>query len=96
MHCKFQSVKQKTEQEDSFICVATLTPNTDAEIGSVFLNAKETIFLQTTLEEMGHPQPPTPLRTDNTTSTGYSNDTIKQRCTRAMDMIFYWVKDRVK
>jgi hypothetical protein len=48
------------------------------------------------LEEMGQPQPPTPLKTDNTASTGYSNDTIKQRHTRAMDMIFYWVKDRVK
>jgi hypothetical protein len=45
---------------------------------------------------MGHPQPPTPLQTDNTTSMGYSNDTIKQRLTRAMDMRFYWVKGRVK
>jgi predicted transposase YdaD len=43
-----------------------------------------------------HPRPPTPLQTDNTTSTGYSNDTMKQRRTRSMDMQFYWVKDRVK
>jgi hypothetical protein len=45
---------------------------------------------------MGHPQPPTPLQTDNTTGTGYSYDTIKQICTRAMDMWFSWVKYRVK
>jgi hypothetical protein len=32
----------------------------EAEIGSVFLNTKEAKFLRTTLEEMGHPQPPTP------------------------------------
>jgi hypothetical protein len=45
---------------------------------------------------MGHPHPPTPLQTDNTTTTGYSYGTIKQKCTRAMDMCFYWVKYRVK
>jgi hypothetical protein len=59
-----------------------------AEIGSVFLNAKEAKKLWTTLEEMGHPHPPTPLQTDKTTATGYSHDTIKQRRTRAMDMRF--------
>jgi hypothetical protein len=68
----------------------------EAEIGAVFLNAKEGSMLRTTLEKLGHPQPPTPLQTDNTTSTGYSNRTIKQKPTQAMDMRFYWVKDRVK
>jgi hypothetical protein len=68
----------------------------EAEIGAVFLNAKEGTVLRTTLEELGHPQPPTPLHTDNITSTGYNNGTIKQKRTRAMDMRFYWVKDRVK
>jgi hypothetical protein len=48
------------------------------------------------LEELGHPQPPTPMETDNTTATGYSNGTIKQKLTKAMDMRFYWIKDRVK
>jgi hypothetical protein len=41
---------------------------------------------------MGHPQPRTPLQTDNTTATVYSNYTIKQIRTRAIDMRFYWVK----
>jgi hypothetical protein len=36
------------------------------------------------------------LETDNTTATGYSNGTIKQKRTKAMDMRFYWIKDRVK
>jgi hypothetical protein len=40
-----------------------------AEIGSLFLNAKEATILRTTFEEMGHPQPPTSLQTDNTTAT---------------------------
>jgi hypothetical protein len=66
-----------------------------AEIGAVFINDKEGTVLRATLEELGHPQPPTPLETDNTTATGYSNGTIKQKRTRAMDMHFFWVKDRV-
>jgi hypothetical protein len=51
----------------------------EAEIGAVFINAKEGAVLRTTLEELGHPQPPTPMETDNTTATGYSNGTIKQK-----------------
>jgi hypothetical protein len=36
------------------------------------------------------------METDSTTATGYSNGTIKQKRTKAMDMRFYWIKDRVK
>jgi hypothetical protein len=36
------------------------------------------------------------METDNTTVAGYSNGTIKQKRTKAMDMRFYWIKDRVK
>jgi hypothetical protein len=68
----------------------------ESEIGEVLINAKEGTVLRTTLEELGHPHPPAPLETDKTTATGYSNGTIKQKLRRAMDMRFYWVKDRVK
>jgi hypothetical protein len=36
------------------------------------------------------------METDNTTATDNSNSTIKQKSTKAMDMRFYWIKDRVK
>jgi hypothetical protein len=68
----------------------------EAEIGAVFINAKEGAVHCTTLEDLGHPQPPTPLETENTTATGYINGTIKQKRTKATDMRFYWIKDRVK
>jgi hypothetical protein len=73
-----------------------MSSTAEAEIDSVFLNAKEGTVLHTILEELRHHQPPTPLQTDNTTATGYSNGTIKQKRTRAVDMRFYWVKDRVE
>jgi hypothetical protein len=36
------------------------------------------------------------METDNTTATGYSNGTIKQKRTKSMDMHFYPIKDKVK
>jgi hypothetical protein len=68
----------------------------EAEIGAVLINAKEGAVLRTTFEELGHKHHPTPMETDNTTATGYSNGTIKQKRTKAMDMRLYWIKDRVK
>jgi hypothetical protein len=65
----------------------------EAEIGAVFINAKEGAFLRTTLEELGLKHPPTPMETDNTTAAGYIHGTIKQKRTKAMDMRFYWIKD---
>jgi hypothetical protein len=50
----------------------------EAEIGAVFINAKEGAVLCTTLEELGHTHPPIPMETDNTNATGYSNGTIKK------------------
>jgi hypothetical protein len=68
----------------------------EEKIGAVFISAKEGTVLRTTLEELGPPHPPTPMETDNTTATGYSNGTIKQKRTKATDMRFFWIKDRVK
>eukprot|EP00957_Ditylum_brightwellii_P002202 169252-Ditylum_brightwellii.AAC.1 len=45
--------------------------------------------------EMGHPQLPTIVITDNSTAEGIVNDHVKQRRTRAMDMRFYWIRDRI-
>jgi hypothetical protein len=68
----------------------------EAEIGTDFIYAKEGAVLKTTLEELGHKQPPTPMETDNTTAIRNINGTIKQKRTKAMDMQFYWIKNRVK
>jgi hypothetical protein len=48
-----------------------------AELGTLFLNAQEAIVLHLTLNELGHPQPPTPIYIDNTTTVGIVNNTIK-------------------
>ena len=45
---------------------------------------------------MGHPQPATPIQTDNSNATGIANGTVKQQKSKAMDMRFYWVQDQVR
>jgi hypothetical protein len=73
-----------------------LSSAAEAEIGTMYIHAKEGAVLRTTLEELGYTQPPTPMETDNTTATGYRNGTIKQKRKQTTDMHFYWIKDRVK
>jgi hypothetical protein len=65
-------------------------------MGNFFINVKEGAVFRTTLQELRHPQPPTPLKTDSTTAIDYINGTIKQKRTKEMDIRFYWIKDRVK
>ena len=67
----------------------------EAEVGALFVNAKEGEILRTTLTEMGHPQPATTIYTDNSTATGIMNNTIHRQRSRAMDMRYHWTQDRV-
>ena len=72
-----------------------MTYEAEAELGGLFLNDKEKVHLRERLREMGHPQnEPTPIQTDKSTEMGIVNNTIKQRRSKAMDMIFHWVRDR--
>ena len=45
--------------------------------------------------EIGYPQPATPTQTKNSIASGIMNGTIKQQKSKAIDMQFYWLKDRV-
>jgi hypothetical protein len=78
------------------IMKSVLSSATEAELGALFYNAKDGAMLRTTLESMGHPQQATPIQTDNACASGIANDTVKQRRSKAIDMRFYWIKDRVQ
>ena len=54
-----------------------------------------TVLIHKTLEEMGHPQPPMHIVTDNTTAVGLAKKIVKQRRSKAVDMRLYWVQDRI-
>jgi hypothetical protein len=46
---------------------------TEAEIGALIINAKEAIYMQCILHKIGHPQPCTPIQTDNSMAEGVIN-----------------------
>ena len=62
----------------------------EAELGVLFMNAETAIPMRKTLEELCHPQPLTPIQTDNSTTYGVINNKIQPKATKAMDMRFYW------
>ena len=69
----------------------------EAEIGALFHNGQETVFLRNVLNEMGRHQPgPTRIVTNNSTAAGFANRQTKLKRSKAMDMRFHWVPDRVQ
>lgn len=66
----------------------------EAETNALFHNAKTSIPIRQILIAMGHPQPPTPIKIDNTTALGYVNDNIQLKKSKAWDMNCYWLRDR--
>ena len=67
-----------------------------AEVAALFHNFKDGIMLRNALNEMGHKQPATPVQTDNSFAAGFSNRRVKQWLSKAIDVSFYWIQDRVK
>ena len=41
---------------------------------------------------MGHPQPPTPTQTNNSTANGVVNNNVQPKRTKPMDMRFHWLR----
>jgi hypothetical protein len=68
----------------------------ESEVGARFQNAQSGAPIRVTLAEMGHFQPATPFRTDNSTAFSILNETIKQKRSKAMDMRYHWLTDRVR
>jgi hypothetical protein len=50
------------------IIKAVMSSAAEAELGALYLNAKEATYLRQILQEMGHPQPLTPIQTNNMTA----------------------------
>ena len=71
-----------------------MTSATEAELAALYIMAREAVYIRIILDEMGHPQPPTPLQTDNSMADGVVNGKITPKRTKAMDMRFHWLRDR--
>jgi hypothetical protein len=65
----------------------------EAELGALFLNAKEAKIMRLMLHESGHPQPPTLIHIDNSITVRIVNNTIKRQKLRSMEMRYFWLLD---
>ena len=76
------------------IVKAVMSSAAEAELGVLYINAREAIVAWNILQEMGHKQPRTPIQCDNSTAIGVMNNKIQPKRTKAMDMRFHWLQDR--
>ena len=63
-----------------------MTSAADAEIGALYINTRHDIPTRNTLQDMGHPQPPTPMQTENTTALGFVTNNLQPKATKSTDM----------
>ena len=66
----------------------------EAELAALFYNSKAAVPLRVTLQEMGHPQPPTLITSDNTTAHGLITKVMTPKAEKSMDMRFHFLKYR--
>jgi len=78
------------------ICKFVVASAAESELGALFYNCQDGTILRLALEELGHPQPATPVHCDNSTAVSIANDTVKKQRSRAMEKNFFWTKNQVK
>ena len=67
----------------------------EAELSGVFHNSQVSIPIQRILTILNHPQPPTPIKTDNSTANGFIHDNIHQKKSKSWDMKYHWLRERM-
>ena len=66
----------------------------EAETAGIFHNAQQAIPIRYILKELGHPQPPTPIKTDNTTANAFIHQTMRHKKSKSWDMRYWWLKEK--
>ena len=68
----------------------------EAETAGIFVNCQTAIDMRNMMIALGHPQPATPVKTDNSTATAFVNDTFKKKKSKSWDMNYHWISDQSK
>jgi hypothetical protein len=72
--------------------VMSLAP--EAKIGALFIGCREAVPARHVLRFLGHPQPPTPMQTDNSKALGVVNQNVMKKM-KLMDMKYHWLQCRI-
>ena len=78
----------------SQIIKSVMSSAAEAKLGALYINACKAVPCRTFLNKLGHTQPPTPIQTDNSTALGVVTNNILPRRLKAMDMRYWWLRDR--
>ena len=76
----------------SHIIKFVLASAAEAELAALYTTAREMIPLRNALNEMGWPQPRSPIQTDNSAASGFISDTIIQRRIKMIWMRLHWLR----
>ena len=71
-----------------------VTSAASAEIGALFINTRQAIPAHRLLEEIGHKQPATPTKSDNTTALGFVTKNLNPKATKSEDMNLWFLRDK--
>ena len=69
---------------------------TEEELVGLFESCQKATSVSTSLAEMGHLQPPILVATYNIASNRIVNGMAKQNISSAIDMRFYWFRERIR
>jgi hypothetical protein len=76
------------------IIKAVMSLAAEAKVGALFINFHEAVPVRPVLKFLGHPQPPTPMQTDNMTALGVVNQNVMKKV-KSMDMKYHWLQCRI-
>ena len=63
-----------------------------SELGSLFVNCTNDVLVFNILQYLGHNHLATLVQTNNSTIKGIINLTVKQHCSKSIDMRYYWIQ----
>lgn len=80
----------------STIIPTVVSSAAEAEYAAMFMVGQAAEGIRSTLEDLGYPQGPTRIISDNACAVGIAHDTVKQKRSKAIDMRYHWIRDRVR
>ena len=79
----------------STIIPTVVSAASEAETAGLFINGQAGVPTRLTLADLGYPQDATPIISDNTTAIGFANNSVRLKRSKAIDMRYHWIRDRV-